>query len=135
MITLNAVHARMRRQKIEEFAGTNYVPGSDVLKKVPYLQKVAGEQFLFGIYCSEKKWTVLSVNYLYAAYDGQYSILRLDTETQTIFRYFSDESDFCEHVSLKDGRRIWMKSPEFASLMLNLMMMLEKVPCGTALEP
>lgn len=124
----------MRRQKIEEFAGTNYVPASDVLSKIPYLQEFADEQFLFGIYDSEQRWTVLSVNNLYAAYDGQYSILRLDKETQTFFRYFADESDFSEHAFLRDGRRIWMKSSELSSLMLNLMMMLEKVPCGTALE-
>lgn len=135
MITLNAVQARIRRQKIELLAGNSYVPASNVASKIPYLHKASRKQFLFGIFDSEQRWTALSVSHLYAAYDTRYSTLQLDAETQTIFRYFSEESDFCESVFLRDGRCIWMGSAELSSQILNLMLMLEKIPCGTVLEP
>jgi len=61
MITLNAVHARIGRQKIQEFSGDNFLHRKDILKTIPCLEKYASEQFLFGIYENQEKWTVVSV--------------------------------------------------------------------------
>jgi len=133
MITLASVYARMKRQKIEEFASGCFLHRDDIIEKIPHLKAHKDQQFLFGIYNSEKKWTVLSVNFLYAAYENDWTALRLDTETDKIYNYFS-ENDFSSDVQLKDGRRIWMKSPELSSLVLNIMLMLKKIPCGTLLE-
>ncbi|MGD8914071.1 MAG: hypothetical protein PVI97_15985 [Candidatus Thiodiazotropha sp.] len=133
MITLNAAYARIKRQKIEEFAGDCFLHRDDVIEKIPDLQAYKNQQFLFGIYYSETKWIVLSVNYLYAAYESDLTILRLDTETDKIYNYFKI-NDFSSDIHLKDGRRIWMKSPDLSSLVLNVMLMLQKIPCGTVLE-
>lgn len=133
MITLNAACARIRRQKIEEHAGNSFLHPDDILKEIPYLAKYKDQQFLFGIYSSASRWTVISVNYLYAAYDGEMAIVRLDTETDKIYKYFSVNA-FSSEIHLTDGRRIWMKSPELSSLILNVLQMLQKVPCGTILE-
>lgn len=135
MITLNVAYARINRQKIEEFSGENFVHRDEVVAKIPQLETYKDQQFLFGIYSSEKNWTALSVNYLYASCKGELSTLRLDTETDKIYDYFSvEEHDFSSEVYLKDGRCIWMKSPDLCSLVLNIMLMLKKVPCGTVLE-
>lgn len=135
MLTLNAAIARVKRQKIEEFAGESFVHRDEVVKKIPNLKGCQGQQFLFGIYYSEGYWTVLSVNYLYASFDGELATLRLDTEADKIYDYFGVEgNDFSSEIHLKDGRRFWMKSPELASLVLNIMMMLKNVPCGTVLK-
>ncbi len=135
MITLNVAYARMKRQKIEEFSGECFLHCDDVVEKIPRLQAYKDQQFLFGIYNSEKEWTALSVNFLYAAYEDELSTLRLDTETDKIFDYFSiEDNDFSSDIQLKDGRRIWMKSPDLASLVLNIMLMLKEVPCGTVLD-
>jgi hypothetical protein len=105
------------------------------LKKIPHLETYKDQQFLFGIYSSEKNWTVLSVNYLYASYRGELSTLRLDTEADKIYDYFSvEENDFSSDIYLKGGRCIWMKSPGLCSLVLNIMLMLKKIPCGTVLK-
>lgn len=134
MITMSAVFARMKRQKIEEFAGSCFLHREDVVEKIPSLQAYGEQQFLFGIYSSEK-WTVLSVNYLYAAFKNSHAILRLDTETDKIFDYFSvEDNEFSSDIHLQDGRCIWMKSPELCQLVLNIMLMLKKVPCGTELK-
>jgi hypothetical protein len=135
MITLNVAYARIKRQKIEKFAGGCFLHRDDVIEKIPYLQAYNDQQFLFGIYNSEKKWTVLSVNYLYAVYENGLTTLRLDTETDKVYKYFSIEgNDFSSDLHLEDGRCIWMKSPELSSLILNVMLMLKKIPCGTVLE-
>ena len=135
MITLNVAYARMKRQKIEEFAGNCFLHRDNIVEKIPYLQAHKKQQFLFGIYNSETKWTVLSVNFLYAAYEDKITTLRLDTETDKIYNYFSiEENDFSSDICLKDGRCIWMKSQALSSLILNIMLMLEKIPCGTVLE-
>jgi len=135
MLTLNAVFARMKRNKIKEFAGNSYLHSDEIMQKIPFLKAHKDEQFLFGIFESETKWTVLSVNFLFAAYGKERAILRLDTEANKIFNFLSDEEDnaFFSDVWLTDGTRIWMKSPEFCSLVLNLVLMLEKVPCGVRL--
>ena len=91
------------------------------------------QQLLFGVYANEQKWTVLSVSYLFAMYGGAFSCLQLDLETRKIFEYFSG-NDFSANLHLEDGRKIWFKSEELCSLILNVMLMLEKVPCGTILE-
>ncbi len=117
MITLSAVYARMKRQKFKEFSAANFLHRNDVIRKIPDLHSFIHQQFLFGIYHSEKKWTVIIVNFLYAVYEGDWATLRLDTETDKIFQYFSIENnDFSSDIQLKDGRRIWMKSAELSSL-------------------
>ncbi|MCO7225789.1 hypothetical protein [Pleionea sp. CnH1-48] len=133
MITLNAVFARMRRQKIEEFSGEFFLCGDDVIETIPSLRRYEEQQFLFGIYFSEERWTILSVNYLYALCDKRFSTLRLDEEADIVCNYFCN-NDFSSEVHLDDGRSIWMKSPELSSLILNLMLMLKKVPCETRLK-
>lgn len=133
MITLNAAYARMKRQKIEEFAGNHYLHRDDILSKIPKLRPVNDQQFLFGIYSSEEKWTVLSVNFIYACYDKKLSMLQLDIQTDQIYGYFS-ENDFAADVHLSDGRSFWLKSSDFSQLFLNIILMLKKVPCGVLLE-
>lgn len=133
MITLSSVYARVKRQKIEEFAGEYFLSRNDIVEKIPSMNSHKDQQFLFGVYHSENKWTVLSVNFLYAACDSGFTTLRLDTDTNTIYNHFI-ENDFSGDIHLKDGRHIWMKSPELSSLILNIMLMLKTIPCGTLLK-
>jgi len=133
MMALSTVHARMKRKKIEEFAGNEYLHVDNIQEQIPCLKNHNEEQFLFGLYSSAEIWTVLSVNYLFAAYEGSFATLRLDTETDTVYEYFQ-ENDFSSQIHLEDGRSIWVKSPELCSLMLNVMLLLKKIPCGTQLK-
>ena len=136
MLTLNAVFARIKRNKIEEFAGKSFLHRDKIVQKIPFLKPYKDEQFLFGIFESETKWTVLSVNFLFASYAEECVNLRLDTEADKIFHFLSEKDDnaFSSDVWLSDGTRIWMKSPEFCSLILNMVLMLKKVPCGVRLD-
>ncbi len=133
MITLHSVFARIERQKIKEFSGRYYLDKKDLINQIPYFQKVKDQQFLFGIYKSESIWTVISVNYLYSCYNSNISKIRLDNETKHVFEYFSN-NDFSSDLFLDNDRKIWLKSPDLSSLILNVMLMLEKIPCGTILK-
>ena len=135
MLTLNAVYARMKRNKIEDKAGSNFLHRDEIVQRIPLLKAYKDEQFLFGIIESKTKWTALSVNFLFAAYGDKRAILRLDAESNNIFHFLSDKEDntFSSDIWLSDGTRIWMKSPELCSLILNVVLMLEKVPCGVRL--
>ena len=132
MISLNFALARAERKGIEKFAGEHFLPRDSILEKIPYLRTHKDQQFLFGIYDSGEKWTVLSVCYLYASYDGQLATLRIDNETSSVFKYYR-ENDFSDNANFDDGRQIWMGSPELSQQILNVMLMLEKIPCGTVL--
>ena len=132
MISLNAAHARVRRQKIEEFSGEYYIPPEAVLDVMPFLNEYKEQQFLFGIYESEQKWTVLSVNFLFSKNGNEISTLRLDTGTSEVFSFFQ-ANDFASDIRLKGGRELWFMSQELSSLILNIMLMLQKVSCGTRL--
>jgi len=135
MLTLNAVYARMKRNKIEENAGDSFLHRDEITQRIPFLRAYKDEQFLFGIFESETRWMVLSVNFLFAAYGEERAILRLDIEANKIFHFMSEEEDnaFSSDVWLTDDTRIWMNSPEFCSLILNMVLMLKKVPCGVRL--
>lgn len=135
MITLNAAQARIKRQKIEQFAGSSFLPQSEILDRIPQLRNHAEQQFMFGIYDTKTRWTVLSVNFLFAAFGNKQSSLQLDVDTRKVFNHFSSGgNDFSSEFILPDGRQVWMKSAELCSLILNVMLMLEKVPCGTRLD-
>ena len=132
MITMNVAFARMKRQKIEEFSEQNYIPASEIVDKIPGLVEYSDQQFLFAIYDHPERWTAFSVNYVFSVCEGQFSILQMDTETDLIYKYFSiEDNNFASHVYLKDGRKIWMKSESLCALVLNVMLMLQHVPCGT----
>lgn len=63
------------------------------------------------------------------------SFLQLDVDTRKLFRHLSvEENEFLSDIFLSDGRRIWMKLADLCPLILNVMLMLEKVPCGTLLD-
>ena len=132
MITMNVAFARMKRQKIEKFSERNYIPASDIVDKIPVLAEYSEQQFLFAIYDNPERWTAFSVNYVFSVCEGQFSILQMDTEMELIYKYFTiEDNDFASHVYLKDGRKIWMKSDDLCSLVVNVMLMLQHVPCGT----
>ncbi|HHL43968.1 MAG TPA: hypothetical protein ENJ42_10140 [Hellea balneolensis] len=135
MLTLNAVYARMKRNNIEDCAGDSFLHREEIVQRIPFLKAYKNEQFLFGIYKNEAKWTVLSVNFLFASFDEDQAILRLDTDANKIFHFLSEKDDnqFSSAVWLSDGTHIWMKSPECCSLILNMVLMLKKVPCGVKL--
>ncbi|WP_444925419.1 hypothetical protein ACJJI4_12935 [Microbulbifer sp. TRSA002] len=133
MITISAANARVKRQKIAEFAGDSYVSPDNVVKRIMHLKSFKDQQFLFGIYQSEAVWVALSVSDLFTAYDGKIEVLRLDTETAKVLDHYR-KNDFSSVADLVDGRRVWMGSPTLCQLILNVMLMLQDIPHGTVLE-
>jgi hypothetical protein len=135
MITLNAVNARIKRKKMEEEAGESYLSPSDIRDHIGYLREHFDEQFLFGIYDSPNKWTVLSVKRLYACYGGDPFYLVLNKDAEKIDEYSSraGRKDFID-VELADGRKIWMKTVGLSCTIRNIILMLEKLPDNAHLE-
>lgn len=135
MISLNAANARVRRQKISEFAGSRFVGGIDVPQKFALPSEFCEEQFLFGICSDNEIWTVVSVNHLISSVGGQVSSFQLDTETRSIFEYFGFNGiEFSDFMRFPDGRNAWFCTPDLCALILNILLMLEAVPCGTRLS-
>jgi len=135
MITLNAVNARIKRKKIEEEAGESYLSPPDIRDRIGYLREHFDEQFLFGIYDSPNKWTVLSVKRLYACYGGDPFYLVLNKDAEEIHEYSSraGRKDFID-VELADGRKIWMKTVGLSCAIRNIILMLENLPDNAHLE-
>ena len=135
MITLNAVNARIKRKKIEKQAGESYLPSSDIRDRIGYFREVFDEQFLFGIYDSPNKWTVLSVRRLYACYGGEPFYLVLNKDTEEIDEHARNvgRKDFIDW-ELPGGRKIWMKTVGLSCSIRNIILMLEKLPDNAYLE-
>jgi len=135
MITLNAVNARIKRKKIEEEAGESYLSPSDIRARISYFREHFDEQFLFGIYESPKRWTVLSVKRLYGCYGGDPFYLALNKDAEEIDEYSSraGRKDFID-VELADGRKIWMKTVGLSCTIRNVMLMLQRLPDGVHLK-
>src|SRR5215831_7668187 len=135
MITLNAVNARIKRQNIERQAGKSYLSQSDIRDRIVYFREDFNEQFLFGIYDSPNKWTVMSVRKLYACYDGDPFYLVLNKESEKIHEYSwrAGRKDFID-VELADGRKIWMKTVGLSCSIQNMILMLQNLPDGVHLE-
>ena len=135
MITLSAVNARIKRQKIEEGAGDSYLSPADVLDRIGWFRRDFDEQFLFGIYDHPNKWTVLSVNKLYACYGGDPFYLALNKDADKIDEYSrrAGRKDFID-VELAEGRKIWMKTVGLSCSIRNIILMLTKLPDNAHLE-
>ena len=76
MISLNVAMARVKRQRIEEFAHESYIKSEDIFDSIPFLQEFGEEQFLFGIFQSEIRWTAISttVSYTHLTLPTIYSV-------------------------------------------------------------
>ncbi len=134
MITLNVVEARMRRQKICEREVENYLHKDNIIDKIPYLRKFKEEQFLFGIYQSPTKWTVLSVGFLFAAYNDEPFALEITEHADKIHNYFANGNKFKSDALLDTGQRIWMQSPGMHCTFQNMLLMLQELPKGIRLK-
>jgi hypothetical protein len=135
MITLNAIEARLKRQKIRELSGESFLEKKSIVSKIPFLETYDDQQILFGIYESEGTWTVLSVGSLYASYDYSTVVLKLETEGDRVHDYLGKEgNNFKSDVELDDGKRIWMKSVGVSCAIQNIILMLQEIPYGTTLK-
>jgi len=135
MITLNAANARIKRQNIEKQAGESYLSPSDIRDRIVYFREDFHEQFLFGIYDTPNRWTVLSVKKLYACYDGDPFYLVLNKKAKEIHEYSrrAGRKDYID-VELADGRKIWMKTVGLSCSIQNIILMLEQLPDNAHLE-
>jgi hypothetical protein len=137
MITLNAANARIERQQIEKQAGESYLSPSDIRDRIGYFQEDCDEQFLFGIYYSPNKWTILSVKKLYACYGGDpfYLVFVLNKDAEKVDEYSrrAGRKDFID-VELADGRKIWMKTVGLSCSIRNIILMLQELPDNAHLE-
>ena len=134
MISISTALARINRAKIKELAGHDYLQANSIASKIEYFENSSLTQPLFGIYSSQKLWTVMTVNLLHSCINGSVSKLQIDRETQPLFTYFQ-HNDFCEYAHMEDGRAFWMVNENLCPQILNVLLMLEKVPSGTVLEP
>jgi hypothetical protein len=135
MITLNAANARIKRQKTEKQAGESYLSSSDIRDRIDYFREDFDEQFLFGIYDSPNKWTVLSVRKLYACYgsDPFYLVLNKDTEEIDEYARNVGRKHFIDW-ELASWRKILMKTVGLSCSIRNIILMLEKLPDNAHLE-
>ncbi|MCF6442922.1 hypothetical protein L1077_26210 [Pseudoalteromonas luteoviolacea] len=133
MISLSTALARVNRAKIKELAKPCYLHADSVEKNIGYFKNRQLAQPLFGIYASSALWTVVSVNWLYSCVGGEITKLQIDQETQILFQYFT-QNDFNEYGYLEGSRVIWMHSNSVCSQILNVLLLLEKVPNGTLLK-
>ncbi|WP_152610802.1 hypothetical protein [Ruegeria sp. ANG-R] len=126
--------ARVERKKIRQLAGNSYVDGSQIADKIQLL-KHGDERFIFGIFENSEQWTVLSVQSLFAAFDGKKTHLNIIKDGAQIHRYFGvDGNKHASDVVLPNGNKIWMKSVGLSSSIQNIMLMLQKLPEGSVLE-
>ncbi len=129
MISVNEVHARIRRKKIREHAGANFVEPFDIINRIPCLSQFGDELFLFGIHESIEKWTVLSLKNLFGCYKGQLSRISLKEGANEVHDYFGREGNkYASDIDFNDGRKIWMMSPEVSSGFQNIILMLQVFP-------
>ncbi|MDD7973852.1 hypothetical protein [Roseinatronobacter alkalisoli] len=135
MISLSVIDARVRRQKIAEQAGNDFVSRDVIRSRIRVLENFPKQQFLFAIFQSEARWTAISVNKLIGCYDGKLSELQIQGETEKIHHFFGEvggkeKSD----VELADGRKFWMKSVGVSCSFQNIMLMLEGLPEAITLD-
>lgn len=133
MVSLNAVYARISRNKIEPIAGEIFVHRDSVLETIPEVREYKDQQILFGLKNGDRQWTVISVNYIYSKIDGELSVFQIDDDHGKLWDYFSN-NDFSDLVKFEDGRVLWLGSSSVCQLILNLTLLLERVPCGTVLD-
>lgn len=136
MTTLKMIKGRIRRKLVKELSGDNYISGDEILESIPYLQQFSDEQFLFGIKDSVNKWTVLSVNKLFAQYHGDPFSITLNDDADKIHDFYGKEGH--KHkvdVVLDEKQRIWMKSEALSYSIQNIVMHLQKLPDRAYLEP
>jgi len=135
MLSLNAIQARIHRQKIKEFCGDSFVPGHEVHSMASELRALGQQQFLFGIHCGLRQWTAVSVTHIFSKNREKLSQLMLCNEGQKLFDYFSIcGNEFADIAQFKDGRSIWLKSQHVCPLVINIVMALTKLPPGIVLE-
>ncbi len=135
MITLSVINARVRRQKIAEQAGDQFVPRDEITNRIRNLQKFPLHQFLFGIFDNNDKWTAISVRSIIGCYDGDISELKIQNEADKFHDFFGqsggkEKSD----VFLTDGRRFWMKSVGISCSFQNIILMLQNLPNDIVLD-
>lgn len=135
MLTLNVIKARIRRQKIAEMAADSFLSPESIRDKISYLKNVNDTQFLFGIYDTPKKWTVLSVTKLFGCYNGEpfEFVMSLECEKIDDFIHEQNKKDFI-NIVLKDGRTIWMKSVGLSCAIRNVMEMLRVLSSDIVLD-
>ena len=129
LISLNAVEARIKRQKIREFSGDSYLEKESIVSRISTLGAYSDQQYLFGIYDSEDTWTVLSVTSLYASYKQKQVTLNLVNEAYKNHDYFGQDGNKLKStVELTGGARIWMHSVEVSCGIQNIILLLQKLP-------
>lgn len=135
MISLSVIDARVKRQKIAEQAGDDFVSRNIVRSRIGALEKFSEQQFLFAIFQNETRWTAISVNKLIGCFDGELSELQIQGEADKIHDFFGEtwgkeKSD----VELADGRKFWMKSVGISCSFQNIMLMLQNLPEAISLD-
>ena len=135
MISLGIIGARVKRQKISEQTGVQFIPREEVMHKIKALREFTGRQFLFGIFESDNKWTALSVDSVIGCYDGALSELNIQTEAEIFHDFFGqDGGKYKSDVFLNDGRKFWMKSVGISCSFQNILLMLQKLPEDAILD-
>ncbi|MGU3401540.1 hypothetical protein ACLBWS_17710 [Brucellaceae bacterium D45D] len=132
MLTLDAVFARIHRNKLEDIAGDCFLNNEEIIRRIPSLKRHSSAQWLFGIYEDEQKWTVISVNKIFFRYKSTPQCISVENSTKSIFKHFSF-NNFNDTAVLDDGRIIWVQSESFAQVFLNILLMLERLPRGAKL--
>ena len=102
--------------------------------QINYLNDLDAEQPLFALKKSQTLWTAVFVNWIYCSVEGRVSKFNIETDTRALFEYFS-KHDFSEYAYLEGNRIMWMLNGEVCQQILNVMLMLEKVPNGESLRP
>jgi hypothetical protein len=129
MITIDIIEARIRRKRIKQNSGDNFIDRDRVLAELPALATYGDQQFLFAIRKTDKIWVALSVRHLFYSYDGEVKRLDVRTESNLVHRFFSSEGNkFAHEVILPDHGRIWMHSDKVSSGIQNIMLLLEDLP-------
>ncbi|MEO9517087.1 MAG: hypothetical protein ABJH45_08235 [Paracoccaceae bacterium] len=135
MITLGVIDARIKRQKISDQAGAQFVPREEVKSRISALRGHKDSKFLFGIFEDNDKWTALSVESLIGCYNGKLSELNLRTEADLFHGFFGqDGGKHKSDVLLNDGRKFWMKSVGISCSFQNIILMLQKLPQDITLD-
>lgn len=135
MITLDAVKLRIKRKKIKELAGECFVSSCEIKQKIPLLRVYSDEQFLFGFFCDEQKWTVISVRHVYFCFGREMEVLELSEDFGLIDEFYRHEGTKEKvDIELSDGRTIWLKNLALSFATHNILLMLKKLPQATVLK-
>lgn len=132
MYTLDIVLARMTRNKIRELA-------SEFTSDWPadfqdYSGKERDHQKLLCVSDHNSLWTGVTVNHLFSMKQNTVCTLDIQREFDVVGEWMSHSPKDSRNIELMDGRSFWSPSSGFTSALLNLMLMLEKLPPDAILK-